>query len=138
MGKPDTWYAYFHVMGSFEPADITARVGVAPTHAVREGEPGRYNQRQPCSRWELRSRCDSSAAIELHVKDVLNQLDQNKCEFQELSRQFGGTMEVVGYFDAVEPGIHFDGEMVRRIGEYGLAIDCDFYNSRASIPRGTT
>src|SRR5579864_2104383 len=31
MQKPDTWYAYFHVRGSFDPDDITRSVGVSPT-----------------------------------------------------------------------------------------------------------
>jgi hypothetical protein len=39
-----------------------------------------------------------------------------------------GTMQLVGYFRDVSPGVHFDLEIVRRIAEYGLCIDCDFYN----------
>lgn len=40
---------------------------------------------------------------------------------------FGGTMQLVGYFHDVNPGIHFDDVVVRRIADYGLSIDCDFY-----------
>jgi|SRR5215469_7799748 len=38
MGMPDTWYAYFHVRGSFDPDDVTRRVAVTPTKIAREGE----------------------------------------------------------------------------------------------------
>ena len=70
----------------------------------------------------------ASAPLEEHVRDVLDQLDANKAAFGELSRELGGTMQLVGYFRDVNPGVHFDLEIVRRIAEYGLCIDCDFYN----------
>jgi len=62
------------------------------------------------------------------VKDVLNQLDANKSEFEQLSREFDGTMELVGYFLKIRPSIHFEQQVVERIARYGLSIDCDFYN----------
>lgn len=128
MGKPDTWYAYFVVTGSFEPDEIARRVGVSPTYAVKEGEPGRYAKRVKCSRWELRSRLDMKAPLEAQVKDVLDQLDGNKAGFEQLSRELGGTMQLVGYFSEHEPGVHFEREIVERIAQYALSIDCDFYN----------
>jgi hypothetical protein len=71
VGKSDTWYAYFVVTGSFEPDEIARRVGVSPTYAVKEGEPGRYAKRVKCSRWELRSRLDMKAPLEAQVKTFL-------------------------------------------------------------------
>jgi hypothetical protein len=130
MGTPDTWYAYFALRGSFDPADITRRVGVSPTDTVKEGEPGRYAKALKCSHWELRSRLDMQASLESHVKDVLDQLDTNKTGFEQLSRELGGTMQLVGYFSEREPGVHFEREIVERIAQYALSIDCDFYNYR--------
>ncbi len=129
MQKPDTWYAYFHVRGSFEPDDITRRVGVAPTKMAREGDPiGDTSKKRPCSLWALHSRLGSTASLEEHVKDVLDRLDANRAAFGELSRDLDGTMQLVGYFREVNPGVHFDPEIVRRTADYGLSIDCDFYN----------
>ena len=128
MQKPDTWYAYFHVRGSFAPDDVTRRVGVTPTETAREGDAiGSTSKSRPCSLWGLHSRSGASAPLEEHVKDVLYQLDANEAAFAEL-RRTGGTMQLVGYFRDVNPGVHFDLETVRRIAEYGLCIDCDFYN----------
>ncbi len=79
--------------------------------------------------WELHSRLGTSAPLEEHVKDVLDQLDMNKPAFEEISKTFGGTMQLVGYFRDVNPGVHFDSEIVKRIAHYGFDIDCDFYNS---------
>ena len=129
MQKPDTWYAYFHVRGSFAPDDVTRRVGVIPTKTPREGDAiGTTSKSRPCSLWALHSRLGASASLEEHVEDVLDQLDANKAAFGELSRELGGTMQLVGYFRDVNPGVHFDLEIVGRIAEYGLSIDCDFYN----------
>jgi hypothetical protein len=129
MQKPDTWYAYFHVRGSFDPEDITRRLGVIPTKTAREGDAiADTSKNRPCSLWALHSRLGPSASLEEHVKDVLGQLDVNKDAFRQLSRDFGGTMQLVGYFRDVNPGVHFDTEIVQRSAAYGLHIDCDFYN----------
>jgi hypothetical protein len=129
MQNPDTWYAYFHVRGSFDPDDITRRLGVKGTKVAREGDAvPKTSKKRPCSWWELRSRLGTFASLDEHVKDVLDQLDSNKAAFEEVSRGFGGTMQLVGYFREVNPGVHFESEIVRRIAQYGLQIDCDFYN----------
>jgi hypothetical protein len=128
MQKPDTWYAYFSLRGSFAPNDITRRVGVTPTQTAREGDAiGTTSKNRPCSLWALHSRLEASAPLEEHVRDVLDQLDASKAEFVELSRELDGTMQLVGYFHDVNPGVHFDPEIVRRTAEYSLCIDCDFY-----------
>jgi len=131
MSTRDTWYAYFGITASFDPAEITRRIGMSPTYAVRHGDPGRYTKAVKCSRWELRSRAEETAPIEEHVKDVLDQLDTNKTGFVQLSRELVGTMQLVGFFCEREPGVHFDQETVQRIAEYSLCIDCDFYNYSA-------
>jgi hypothetical protein len=129
MQNRDTWYAYFHVRGSFDPDEITRRLGVKGTKVAREGDAvSRTSKKRPCSRWELHSRLGTCASLDEHVKDVLDQLDANKAAFEEVSRSFGGTMQLVGYFRDVNPGVHFESEIVRRIAQYGLEIDCDFYN----------
>jgi len=128
MQKPDTWYAYFHLRGPFELEEITRRVGVKPTKTAREGDTiGSTSKKRPCSFWALHSRSEPSASLEQQVKDVLDQLDTNQSAFGELSRDWGGTMQLVGYFREVRPAVHFDSEIVRRIAGYGLCIDCDFY-----------
>ena len=127
MSTPDTCYAYFVVTGSFDPAEITRRVAMLPTYSVGLGEAGRYAKAVKCSRWELRSRLETTAPLETHVQDVLAQLDNNKVGFVQLSREFDGTMQLVGYFREHEPGTHFERETVQRMAQYSLAMDCEFY-----------
>jgi hypothetical protein len=130
MAEINECYAYFHIAGSFDPADITKRVGIVPTEASAQGDPIPRSQiPTECSRWALQSRLQRSAELELHVADVLNQLDSNRAAFQKLSAEFGGVMELVGYFRAYYPGLALENNIVQRLAEYQLAIDCDFYFS---------
>jgi Domain of unknown function (DUF4279) len=104
---------------------------VTPTETAREGDAiGTTPYSRPCSLWALHSRLGESAPLEEQVKDVLNQLDPNKAVFGEITPRtnLDGRMQLVGYFRDVNPGVHFDLEVVGGIAEYGFCIDCDFYN----------
>jgi hypothetical protein len=128
MDKTNECYAYFSVAGTFEPAEITWRVGIAPTRSCREGEIVSSTQiPRKCSRWQLHSRLEKSASLEAHVSDVLGQLDANPRAFEQISGEFGGVMELVGYFYDYYPGLHFEREIVTRLAQYSLCVDCDFY-----------
>jgi len=80
-----------------------------------------------CSLWELHSRLERTATLEQHVSDVLAQLDMNREAFKLLSDELGGVMELVGYFNAHYPGLTFDRDVVERLAQYSLSLDCDFY-----------
>jgi hypothetical protein len=80
-----------------------------------------------CSRWQLHSRLDRSASLEAHVLDVLTQIDANASSFEQISSEFGGVMELVGYFYDGYPGLHFERDIVTRLAQHSLSVDCDFY-----------
>jgi hypothetical protein len=126
--RPNECYAYFMVSGSFHPEQITERIGIKPTKSSLEGSLiERTGMERKTSRWELRSRLDKTASLEKHVLDVLAQLDANRNGFKQLSNELGGVMELVGYFYAYYPGLSLDRELVARLSEYSLSLDCDFY-----------
>ena len=126
--KTNKCYAYFMVSGAFHPAQITERMGINPTESSLEGDLVKETQMvRKCSRWMLRSRLDTTATLEQHVSDVLAQLDAKKEEFRQLSAELSGVMELVGYFHADYPGLTFEREVVARLSEYSLSVDCDFY-----------
>lgn len=128
MTKENECYAYFTVVGSFDPEQVTRRVGLAPTTSWRKGD---LNPRPPLertfSRWNLRSRLGDTVPLELHVKDVLDQLDTNPAAFREVSVELEGTMELVAYFYRDYPGISFEHDLIERMADYSLGMDCDFY-----------
>jgi len=128
VSEPNECYAYFGISGSFDPAEITNRVGIIPTRTAGEGEsiPG-SNARKKYSRWSLHSRLERTATLEMHVLDVLEQLDGNEPAFKQLSEEFGGVMELVGHFSAFYPGLFLDCQTVSRLAQYALSVDCDFY-----------
>lgn len=64
------------------------------------------------------------------MRDVLDQLDTNKLAFEQLSRDLGGTMQLVGFFREHEPGVALEPDIVKRMAKYALALDCDFYFRR--------
>jgi hypothetical protein len=65
--------------------------------------------------------------LEEHVVDVLTQLDERKDAFKKLSIELGGVMELVGYFHAYYPGLTLERDVIERLAEYSLSMDCDFY-----------
>ncbi len=121
-------YAYFSVSGEFDPAEITARLGVQPTECWRRGEicPGRQMERKS-GRWSLYSRLGRDRELEAHIADVLSQLDVNPEAFAAVSREFGGMMQLVGYFHREYPGLFFERAITEGLARYSLAVDFDFY-----------
>lgn len=128
MSQSTEQYAYFTITDSFDPKEITHRVGVSPTDSWKKGDlhPRRRLERK-FSRWSLRSRLSSDCALEDHISDVLLQLEQNPSEFQKLSMEFSGSMQLVGFFHEGYPGLHFDPALVQGLAKYALSVDFDFY-----------
>jgi uncharacterized protein DUF4279 len=126
----DTRFAYFYFDGSLDPMEITRRTGLSPAVMMKQSEFDFAAIKAQRSLWRLRSRLDLEAPLESHVKDILDQLDANKNEFVELSRELGGTMQLVSYSREDEPGLYFDQKTVSRIAEYSLRVNCNFYNFR--------
>jgi len=109
MVHDDEHYAYFKISGDFDPAEITARVGVQPSESWKRGDicPKRQVERT-FSRWRLNSRLGRDQALEEHVRDVLAQLGVNPEGFRTLSSEFAGCMQLVGLFREGYPRLHFD------------------------------
>jgi hypothetical protein len=121
-------YAYFTVVNDFDPAEITARVGVQPTKCWRRGDvcPRTHRERR-FSRWSLYSRLGRERDLEAHIRDVLAQLDANPEGFETVSREFGGCLQLVAYFHQDFPGLHFERDIMGGLARYSLAVDFDFY-----------
>lgn len=79
------------------------------------------------SRWSLYSRLPQTQPLEAHVADVLSQMDSNSTAFIEVVKDFGGWIQLVGYFFEQYPGLHFDSSLVRGLARYGIGVDFDFY-----------
>jgi Domain of unknown function (DUF4279) len=121
-------YAYFSLRGSFEPAEVTARIGLEPTESWRKGEIDSKTQRERrVSRWSLRSRLPETEPLEGHIRDVLAQLDVRGEAVREVARQAEACMQLVAYFYGDYPGLHFDRDITEGLARYALDVDFDFY-----------
>lgn len=128
MSEPSQQYAYFSVMGDFDPADITKAVGLQPSSTWKKGElHPRVRFERKFSRWILESRLSRDHGLEDHILDVLAQLDQNTEAFQKVAREYAGAMQLVGYFHEGYPGLAFSRELVSGLARYSLSADFDFY-----------
>jgi hypothetical protein len=118
-------YAYFYLAGRFDPDEITRRVGVTPSETARAGDAiGSTGIKRQNSLWALHSRLQPSAPVDLHVRDVLDQLDRNRLAFEELSHEVGGIIEIVGFSREFAPAVSLEREIVERLAQYVVRLDC--------------
>jgi len=129
MSEHNESYAYFTITGDFDPAEITAKVGIQPTDSWKKGD--RHGKKQieyKFSRWSLRSSLPDIESLENHIADVLKQLSKNKEGFRDISMKNDGCMQLVGIFNVDYPGLHFDSDLVSGLADYSLSVDFDFYH----------
>jgi hypothetical protein len=128
MVEDNQQYAYFALQGNFDPAEITARVGVQPTECWQRGDVcDRTRRERKSSQWSLHSRLDRGQELEAHIRDVLAQLDTRVVAFKAVSREYGGWMQLVAYLHRDYPGLHFERDITEGLARYSLAVDFDFY-----------
>jgi hypothetical protein len=129
MRKGHELSACFTIQDSFDPAEITRRIGIDPTECWRKGDlHPKSGVKRKLSRWSLFSRLARTAELEDHVKDILAQMDQKPEAFQSVSKEFGGHIQVSGYFNTEEPSFHFDQRTVEALAKYSLSVGFDFYH----------
>ena len=121
-------YAYFTICSGFDPDEITKRVGINPTESWKQGElHPKTGRERKLSRWSLFSTLPKDQPLEAHVRGVLAQLDRNAGAFRDVSNEFAGVTQLVGYFWAEYPGLSFERDIVSGLARYGLSVDFDFY-----------
>jgi hypothetical protein len=113
MTKDNEQYAYFTVTGDFDPAIITERLNIEPSESWRKGERNeRTHHERKFSRWSLNSRLDHSAALEKHVRDVLDQTHDHAAAIRETSKEFTCWVQLVGHFHNDYPGFGLDKDLI--------------------------
>jgi len=128
MSELNEQYAYFTIVGDFDPEEITRAVRVRPSESWRKGElHPRTRLERKFSRWSLDSRLPKTEELEAHINDVLSQLDEQPDAFSKTIDLYGGCMQLVGYFHEVYPGLQFDRRTVEGLARHHLSVDFDFY-----------
>ena len=110
-----------------DPADVTSRVGLAPTRVERKGEsPHRVVLKN--NRWILesptsRDDCD----LDHHIRDLLTLMEPKKKEIRAVVDQCFGRFTLVGSFHHANDGFILSREQVSLISEMGLELCSDLY-----------
>lgn len=127
-------YAYFTIIGEFEPDLLSASLRLLPSEAWRKGDlrPGTQRVRNH-SRWSLYSRLPHSETLDLHMEDVLLQMDQQAEAFRQVAQSHQVRMQLVAYIRDVEPAMFFSASLMARMASYALELDFDFYYCRADL-----
>ena len=123
-------YAYATLVDTpILPDEITKRIKIQPTETWNKGDVNPQTRfERKFHRWSLYSRAPRSEEDpEVHIKDVLDQLDEHKAEAAAVCREFEAIMQVVGYFYFDKPRLHMEATTIQRLAEYGLCLDCDYY-----------
>ncbi len=125
MIEPNEFKAYFTLTGDFEPADITAQIGLEPSFACRKDEPfGHENKAvRKFSRWSVDSRLPSESFLEEHVVDVLAQLAEVKDRVAGLESRWEPHVVMTGFFSESASGIFLKPETLSSIAEMKLGLD---------------
>jgi hypothetical protein len=128
MTKDNEQYAYFTVVGDFDPNAITSRLGLEPSESwIRGSRNERTHHERKLSRWSLDSRLDRSTSLENHVRDVLQQTLLRTQEIRRLGEEYEAWIQVVGWFHNSYPGFSMDKETISYLARLSIGIDCDFY-----------
>jgi hypothetical protein len=128
MTKDNEQYAYFTVVGDFDPKAITGRLGIQPSESWEKGSRNeRTHFERKFSRWSLCSRLDRSATLEEHVQDVLHQTCDHAAAIREIGQEFKSWLQLVGYFHNDYPGFGLDSSLISGLALLNVGIDCDFY-----------
>ena len=126
--KQNEQRAYFFFVGDFDPAEVSARIGIEPTRFWKKGDVNPKTQlERKHSRWIIDSRLSEQSSLEAHVDDVLEQLRSSAQQIRGERERTDGGFQLVGYFHTIYPGFGLDDHTTAELAAMKLGFDCDFY-----------
>jgi Domain of unknown function (DUF4279) len=121
---------YFRLTGAFNPDEITAVVGIAPTKTHRAGDliSPRATMRYQNNVWRLDSSLDQSCDLEDHIKDVLERLQPGGAALINLCTQYAASIEcVISSYGGDRPAIAFSRDLLKQVTALNAEIGVDLY-----------
>ncbi len=112
------------------PEEITKQIGIEPTNTwlkdeVRVVGKGKVRIRQ--NTWNLKSELPLTDSVEKHLLHLLDKLAPHKKIINELGKKYYVEFSCGLYFYEVNPGIHLDNKVIKRIAELNVKLDLDMY-----------
>ncbi|MGH2408971.1 MAG: DUF4279 domain-containing protein [Chloroflexota bacterium] len=121
---------WFSLYGDFDPEQITAMIGMAPTESAKAGElvSEKTNYRRPRSRWKIKSSMVGSVPLGEQVESILKTLEPRREKVAEVSLQYEAGFGCAVYiYDAQGPALHLESSIVERIAALHAYVDVDVY-----------
>ncbi len=126
--------AWFRVTGLFDPSEVTAALGVAPTRTWRKGE---REELTPCllneaDAWEVASPLGKELVVAEHFRALLLVFHPHAAVIRQFCAAHPDTRsefmaEVMS--NEGNPNVYYlDRELVRQIADVGAGLDMDDYN----------
>jgi hypothetical protein len=115
---------------ALQPEDVTARLGIAPSHSHQIGDPhGSRGLLYPNSIWILSSRNHATSTdLEEHIAWILDQIEPR----QEAFMAIRGALPTADVFCMAvsrysHSGLEFSPRLMGRLATLGLALGLDIY-----------
>jgi hypothetical protein len=128
-GPIDESGATLVVLGEeLDPDEVTALLGVQPTHAFRQGD--RPGPRSPPSRhggWMLEVRGQAPDGPEVQLRKLLMQLPTSDAIWRELRERYRVNVSFGLHMEAWNRGFTLDPVDLGRIGRMGVPMGFDIY-----------
>lgn len=124
---PNEAYVYFAIRSdTLTKADCTRWLGMEPVETAGKG---------PNNNWQISTPLTEDPFLHPMIRDIVAQLVPIKdrlIAFKQAHPDLQYWLEVVLYQGDSAPGLGFENDTLRFLGEIGATIDCDIY--RKSTP----
>lgn len=126
---PHVWVSLTIIGGQFDPADVTARLGVEPTSSHRVGDPVVGNKgRRRRDRWRITIGPRDTIQIDAMLAELLARMAPSHGKLRQVCTELGLTASLtcaVEPTSAQTPAIVFPPAVVKWAAANDVAIDVD-------------
>ena len=124
-------WPHFVLSGDFDPAAITARLGIEPTVAMKVGTPIDGTDRTwGASSWILACGDEEAGCdVQDQIIFLLFQLEACKAEVASLCKEYRGDLNLFACLDGNIPGFFLGSEILRKLAELNVDLECKFVRS---------
>lgn len=121
---------------TLDPAGITSLLGSEPTIGVRKGGTWHTSRGSPkiahTGSWRLKAEDQEPADLDGQINHLLDKLTNDLLVWRSLAEQYRAVIFCGLFLQSDNEGLELKPETLIRIGERGLIIDFDIYDSDAS------
>lgn len=122
--------AYFSIYpNEILPENITEKVGLQPsgTHLKGQHISSNSSHQYKDHLWEIKSQLNSSADIQAHVINILDQLRPFKKRIIQTTKSMSKELALTIFYYESRPSMHFTRGIIEELAEYELEMDFDIY-----------